>query len=70
MITTIQKDILPLGSILEGKELESFLLSGIEDRKEQIIEHLASFDGNDLFPKWLELLRCVDEFINLFFVLT
>ena len=70
MNNTKQNNILPPGSIIKGKELESFLLSGIEDGKEKIIEHLANFDGNDLFPKWLVFLRCVDEYINLLFVLT
>ena len=70
MNNTKQNNILPPGSIIKGKELESFLLSGIEDGKEKIIEHLANFDGNDLFPKWLVFLRCVDEYINLLYVLT
>lgn len=70
MITTKQLEKLPLGTILEGKELEAFLLDGIEDKKKQIITHLAGFDGNDLFHKWLEFIRCVDEIINLKFVLT
>lgn len=65
-----QGDRLPQGTVLQGKKLESFLLTGIDDRKEQIIAHLADFDGDDLFHQWLELIRCIDEFINLIFVLT
>lgn len=70
MVNVEQNDRLPLGTVLEGKELESFLLTGIDGNETQIIEHLANYDGDDLFPKWLEFLRCIDEFINLIFVLT
>ena len=62
--------VFDIGTVLQGKELEKFLLSGIEEKEELIITHLSNFDGNELFHQWLYFIRCIDEFINLKFVLS
>lgn len=62
--------VLDIGTVLQGKELEKFLQSGIEEKEELIITHLSNFDGNELFHQWLYFIRCIDEFINLKFVLS
>ena len=58
-----------IGSVLRGQDLDDLLLKGINSNKEALIAHISRFDGQDLFQKWLELLRCIDEFINMRFVL-
>lgn len=69
MNNNVGNNRLPLGTVLEGKELGSFLLEGIEAKEHAIITHLSQFDGQDLFRKWQELIRCIEEFINLRYVL-
>lgn len=61
---------LSLGTILKGKDLEEFLLNGIEEKKNAVIEHLSLYDGDALFPQWIEFIRQIDELINLLFDLS
>ncbi len=57
-----------IGTFLSGKALDDLLLAGIEEKKKELITHISSYDGRDLFPKWLELIRCIDELVNLRYV--
>jgi hypothetical protein len=61
---------LSLGTVLRGRNLEDFLLNGIGEKKNAVIEHLSLYDGNDLFPQWIEFIRQIDELINLLFDLS
>lgn len=61
---------LTIGTILQGKNLEEFLFKGIDEKKNAVIEHLSLYEGNDLFPKWVEFIRQIDELINLVFDLS
>lgn len=61
---------LSLGTVLRGKDLEEFLLNGIGEKKNAVIEHLSLYDSNDLFPQWIEFIRQIDELINLLFDLS
>ena len=70
MNNSVRGNRLPIGTVLEGKELGSFLLAGIEAKEHGIIAHVSQFDGQDLFGKWQKLIRCIEEFINLRFELT
>lgn len=65
MSTCNSLQIPPIGSFISGQELDDLLLAGIKDKEETLTTHLSRFDGKDLFPKWLELMRCMDELINL-----
>jgi len=58
-----------IGSVLCGHDLDDLLIEGINHNKGDLITHISKFDGQDLFQKWLKLLRCIDEFINLKFAL-
>lgn len=60
----------PIGSVLRGQDLDNLLLANISFNKEGLIAHLSKFDGHDLFPKWLKLIRCIDEFVNLKYALS
>lgn len=62
MSTCNSLQIPPIGSFISGQELDDLLLAGIKDKEETLTTHLSRFDGKDLFPKWLELMRCMDEF--------
>lgn len=61
---------LPTYTVLRGKELEDFLKAGIEIKKDEVISHLTEYDGHDLFPKWLMFIRCIEEFINIRYVIS
>lgn len=57
------------GCVLCGQELDDLLFAGIEYNMNGLIGHLSQFDGRDLFQKWLKLVRCIDEFVNMKYVL-
>lgn len=50
---------------IEGKELEAFFEEQIGDLKEQFVHFLSQFDKTDLFHKWRELIRHIDELYNI-----
>lgn len=50
---------------LEGSELHAYFESQIVCLKTQFIDFFARFDGADLFHKWRELIRHVDELCNI-----
>lgn len=50
---------------IEGKELEAFFGEQIGDLKDHFVHFLSQFDGTDLFHKWRELIRHIDELYNI-----
>lgn len=51
--------------ILEGKELEKFFVRQIAHLKEEFLEFLSQFNAEDLFHKWREFIRHIDELYNI-----
>ena len=51
--------------ILEGKELEGFFKGQIAHLKEEFLAFLSQFDAEDLFHKWREFIRHIDELYNI-----
>lgn len=51
--------------VLEGKELEKFFIEQIALLKERFLGFLSQFDAEDLFHKWREFIRHIDELYNI-----
>lgn len=50
---------------IEGKELDSFFEKQIVDLEEEYVKFLSQFDATDLFHKWREFIRHIDELYNI-----
>ena len=61
--------MLPLNTILEGKELEELLEKKAKNYENSIIDKLSQFDPNKLFYVWRNFIWYVEEFINIGFEL-
>lgn len=53
---------------LKGKELDRFFENGIAEKKMEFQQFLSQFDAADLFHKWREFIRRVDELYNISFM--
>ena len=54
-----------INNTLEGKELDEFFEGQIVYLKNEFINFLSQFDASDLFHKWREFIRHVDELYNI-----
>ena len=50
---------------LQGRELESFFKNRIVEFQEEYVKFLSQFEANDLFHKWREFIRHIDELYNI-----
>ena len=50
---------------LQGKELDDYFEKQIVFLKEKFVEFLSQFDASDLFHKWREMIRHIDELYNI-----
>lgn len=57
--------IQPTKTVIEGKELDAFFEEQIENLKGEFTTFLSQFDATDLFHKWREFIRHIDELYNI-----
>lgn len=57
--------IQPINKTLKGEELDSFFGKQIVDLEEEYVRFLSQFDATDLFHKWREFIRHIDELYNI-----
>lgn len=50
-----------INKVLEGKELDEFFERQIVYLKDEFVAFISQFDATDLFHKWREFIRHVDE---------
>lgn len=50
---------------LQGKELEDFFKNRITELQEEYIKFLSQFEASDLFKKWCEFIKHIDELYNI-----
>lgn len=54
-----------INKVLEGEKLDEFFESQIADLRKEFVEFLSQFDAADLFHKWREFVRHIDELYNI-----
>ena len=54
-----------INKVLEGKELDEFFERQIVFLKDEFVAFISQFDATDLFHKWREFIRHMDELYNI-----
>ncbi len=54
-----------INKVLEGKELDEFFEGQIVSLKDEFLKFVSQFDATDLFHKWREFIRHIDELCNI-----
>ena len=54
-----------INKVLEGKELDEFFERQIVFLKDEFVAFISQFDATDLFHKWREFIKHMDELYNI-----
>lgn len=64
-IKIIEMSMKSINKVLEGKELDEYFEGQILFLKDEFMKFISQFDATDLFHKWREFIRHVDELYNI-----
>lgn len=64
-LNIIEMSMQSINKVLEGKKLDEYFEGQIEFLKDKFVKFFFQFDATDLFHKWREFIRHVDELYNI-----
>lgn len=56
---------IPIGTQISGNEIDSFFNTAISNNLNDFYAVLSKYNGDILFEQWLQLIRSIDELINI-----